>query len=313
MQRSFYYWKTVFALSPEEQKTLSHLSVKNLYIKFFDVDWNEQRRAVEPVAKAIFQQRPPKGIFITPVVFITQEPLKNLDTAGLDELAVNLAKLLSEISAHNGLPLSHEIQLDCDWTANTKAKYFHLINQLKLQPFFKGKIISATIRLHQLKFVSQNGVPPVDKGLLMCYNMGNLRYPQTKNSIIDEEELKKYIGNLESYKLPLDIALPIFDWWVLFEGAQYKGLVRGFGRGKANPDKGRIQFDKDTIISGVSFKAGQWLRHEESEAAIIKKSADLLAVKLKQKKLTVILYHLSQDNLAKYDQNELESFFDSFR
>ena len=313
MQRSFYYWKTVFNLSSEEQKALSDLSVKNLYVKFFDVAWNETRQAAEPVAKAIFQQKLPTEISITPVVFITQEPLQNLDSAGLDVLATNLAKLLSESSTNNKVLLSSEIQLDCDWTANTKDKYFYLINKLKLQPFFQKKVISATIRLHQLKFIPQNGVPPVDKGLLMCYNMGNLRYSQTKNSIIDEEELKKYINNLDSYKLPLDIALPIFDWWVLFEGNQYKGLVRDFIPGKTNQNKERIQFDKDTNIAGVNFKAGQWLRHEKSEATVIKKCADFISVGLKQKELTVILYHLDEDNLSKYDQNELESFFNSFR
>jgi len=313
VQRSFYYWKTVFNLSSEEQKALSDLSVKNLYVKFFDVDWNEISQAPEPVAKAIFQQKIRPGISIIPVVFITQAPLQKLDSAGLNLLARNLAKLLSESSTNNEVPLSNEIQIDCDWTANTKGKYFYLINQLKLQPFFQKKIISATIRLHQLKFVSQNGVPPVDKGLLMCYNMGNLRYPQTKNSIIDEEELEKYINNLDSYKLPLDVALPIFDWWVLFEGNQYKGLVRDFNPGKTNQNKERIQFDKDTNIAGVNFKAGQWLRHERSEADVIKKCAGLISNKLKQKELTVILYHLDEDNLSKYDQNELESFFDSFR
>jgi len=313
VQRSFYYWRTVFTLSSEEQKALSQLSVSNLYLKFFDVDWNEEKQLAEPVAKAIFQQKPPTGISITPVVFITQEPLQKLDTAALNALAINLAKLLSDISNNNGLQLSNEIQLDCDWASNTKNKYFYLINQLKAQSFFQKKIVSATIRLHQLKFVSQNGVPPVDKGLLMCYNMGNLRYPQTKNSIIDEDELKKYINNLDSYKLSLDIALPIFDWWILFEGNQYKGLVREFNPQEESQIKDRIQFDKDTIINGFSFKAGQWLRHEKSKAAVLKKCADLVSAKLKQKELTVILYHLDQNNLSKYNQNELESFFDSFR
>lgn len=313
IQRSFYYWKTAFNLSAKETETLSKLSINNLYVKFFDVDWNEETQKAEPVAKAIFQQKQPATVVITPTVFITQEPLQKLDSVGLNALAINLAKLLADIDSNNSLRLSNEVQLDCDWTATTKTNYFYLINQLKKQAFFQKKTVSATIRLHQLKFVSQNGVPPVDKGLLMCYNMGNLRHPQTKNSIIEHDELKKYISNLDSYKLLLDIALPIFDWWVLFEGNQYKGLVREFNPGEAIAKKDRIQFDKDTTINGFSFKAGQWLRHEKSEASIVKKCADLMSNKLKQKELTVILYHLDSDNLSKYSQHELESFFDSFR
>ncbi len=313
VQRSFYYWKTVFHLTPKEQKTLQDLSVRNLYVRFFDVDWNDARQTAEPVAKSVFQQQPPTGVSITPVVFITQEPLQKSDTAALNGLAVNIANLLSSISSNNSLQLSTEIQIDCDWTAKTKESYFHLLNQLKDQAFFQGKKLSATIRLHQLKFITQNGVPPVDKGLLMSYNMGNLRHPQTKNSIIEEEELNKYINNLQKYKLPLDVALPIFDWYILFEGAQYKGLVRDFKPGEKLASEDRIVFEQDTTINGYAFKKGQWLRHEKSDAEVIQNCAERISKKLQRGELTVILYHLDQTNLSKYNQNELESFFDSFR
>lgn len=277
------------------------------------MDWNGSEKKAVPVAKSIFEKSPSPGLLITPVVFITQEPLQYLDEKGLDSLSKNIASLFSSIATNNKLSLSNEVQLDCDWTQNTKTNYFYLVEKLKKEPFFQKKIVSATIRLHQLKFISQNGVPPVDKGLLMCYNMGNLRYPQTKNSIIDEDELKKYINNLEEYKLPLDIALPIFDWWVLFEGSQYKGLVREFEPGIVWKAKDRIQFQSDTMINGISFKAGSWLRHEGSDAQVVKKCAMLLSDKLKDKELTVILYHLSENNLTKFDQHALQGFFDSFR
>lgn len=312
MQRSFYYWKTVFNLAPKEQATLQRLGVQNLYVKFFDVDWNETLQTAEPVAKSIFEQKQPTQISITPVIFITQEPLQKLDTIGLGKLSANISSLLSSVSSNNHLNLSAEVQLDCDWTAKTKDAYFYLINHLKKQPFFQKKTVSATIRLHQLKFITQNGVPPVNKGLLMCYNVSSLRQPQTKNSIIDENELKKYIRNLENYPLLLDVALPIFDWYVLFEGNYYKGLLRDFTF-KPNTENDRIEFNSDTTINGYSFKAGQWLRHEKSEAPEVKKCAGRISKKLRTKELTVILYHLDQTNLSKYNQNELESFYNSFR
>lgn len=313
VQRSFYYWKTVFELSPKEAQTLQQLSVEKLYVRFFDVDWEEVTSSAKPVAKSIFNQSPPKNLLITPVVFITQEPLQHLTEKGLDSLASNIASLLASTADANKLFLSNEVQLDCDWTSRTKEAYFHLLQRLKGQPFFKNKIISATIRLHQLKFISQNGVPPVDKGLLMCYNMGNLRYPQTANSIIDEDELKKYIRNLRSYPLPLDVALPIFEWYVLLEGTTYKGLVRDFKPNDEDAKKKRIDFSNDTVINGRSFKAGQWLRHERSDAETVKRCASLLSEKLKSKELAVILYHLDEQNLNKYTLHELESFYNSLR
>ncbi|HUC82133.1 MAG TPA: hypothetical protein VMR70_14615, partial [Flavisolibacter sp.] len=244
---------------------------------------------------------------------ITQEPLQKLDSTGLATLAQNIASLLSSMHANDSLALSTEVQLDCDWTVNTKTQYFFLLNELKKQPFFQAKTVSATIRLHQLKFISQNGVPPVDKGLLMCYNMGNLRHPQTKNSIIEEAELKKYINNLEKYPLPLDIALPIFDWYILFEGEQYNGLVRDFQPGEKDAGKSRIEFLQDTVINGYSFKAGQWLRYETSDAEVVQACAERISKKLGSKEVTVILYHLNEKHLSKYSQHELENFYSSFR
>lgn len=313
MQRSFYYWKTVFTLSPNEQETLQQLSVHKLYVKFFDVEWNTESRKPQPAAKSIFQQKPPAGISITPVVFITQEPLQRSNTAQLDTLAANIANLLSSIAANNQLSLSNEVQLDCDWTAGTKEAYFHLLETLKKQLFFQHKIVSATIRLHQLKFINQTGVPPVNRGLLMCYNMGNLRYPQAKNSIIDEKELKKYIGNLDHYPLPLDVALPIFDWYILFDGNTYKGLVRDFTPTEEERNKERILFTSDTTIKGYVFKKGQWLRHERSDAEVVKNCAAAISKKLQGQELTVILYHLDPNNLTKYTLHELESFYYSLR
>ena len=312
MQRSFYYWKTVFNLSPNEEKALQELSVQKLYVKFFDVEWDRATNSAKPVAKVIFNEGPQKNLRVTPVVFITQEPLQRTGKKGLDSLATNIASLLSSVASTNTLSLTNEVQLDCDWTANTKEAYFYLLNVLKQQAFFKDKTVSATIRLHQLKFISQNGVPPVDKGLLMCYNMGNLRYPQTKNSIIDESELKKYINNLGAYPLPLNVALPIFDWYILFEGNAYKGLVRDF-KPAENETQNRIEFSSDTVINGYAFKQGQWLRHERSDPAVVKECAALVSKKLKTKELTVILYHLNEEALTKYNLHELESFYNSFR
>lgn len=313
MHSSFYWWKTVFSLTPKEQQALTDLNIRKLYVKFFDVDWEEAKGIATPVAKIIFSQKQPGNISITPVVFLTQEPLEHLNEQGLDSLAANISSLLSSISINNHLALSNEAQLDCDWTQSTRNNYFYLLNKLKQHTFFQHKIISATIRLHQVKFVSQSGIPPVDKGLLMCYNMGNLRHPQTKNSIIDVDELKKYSNNLDSYKLPLDVALPIFDWWVFFDEGRYKGLVREFNPGEAWKGKERIVFAKDTTINGTSFKAGQWLRHEGSDAAVVKKCAELISNKIKRKELTVILYHLDENNLTKYATHEMENIYNSFQ
>ncbi|HEY0067921.1 MAG TPA: hypothetical protein VGB46_11180 [Flavisolibacter sp.] len=313
VQRSFYYWKTGFRLSPKEKTYLRDLSVKHLYIKLFDVSWDDERQAALPVAKSLFREAPPKNIAITPVVFITNETLVKSDTAQVNVLAERIASLLSSISTTASLQLSGEVQVDCDWTAGTKNKYFQLLEALRQTPFVQGKKLSATIRLHQLKYLSENGVPPVDKGLLMAYNMGNLRHPETGNSIIEPSELKKYIRSMDNYPLPLDVALPLFEWYVLFRQNSYKGLVHRLENDSLPWKNGRHVFMGDTVVGGYSFRRGDWLRHERSDAGEVKTCANLLAKKLKNREVNVILYHLDEYNLTKYQLYELESFYNSFR
>jgi hypothetical protein len=182
-QRSFYYWKSRFSLTTFEKNILKELSIKLLHIKFFDVEWNESLSQPRPVATIGFNEKIPEQIIVTPVVFITNKAIDKATPGQIDELAVNLINLISGICQNNQLNISKEVQVDCDWTVRTKDKYFQLLKKIKQQSFLNEKILSVTIRLHQLKFIGETGVPPADKGLLMCYNMGNLRHLQIKNSI----------------------------------------------------------------------------------------------------------------------------------
>lgn len=312
VQRSFYYWKSVFQLSPLEHAVLDSFSVQKLYVKFFDVEWNSQANAAFPISQIQFKDSLSTAINIVPTVFITNETLQYINGREIDTLAQKIIRLIKNISIANALRLFPEIQIDCDWTAGTKEKYFQLLKLIRKQPFLDRKKISATIRLHQLKFVRQTGIPPVDRGLLMCYNMGDLYNPQIKNSILDTDELEKYIGSLKKYPLKLDIALPIFDWYVWFRNKRFKGLIRtGNIDGKFSKEK-KIIFKKDSSIKGYSFEKGDWLRYEFCDIKSIEEAASLIREKLPYNNLTVVLYHLDDSNLSKYSTHEMEDIFKSF-
>lgn len=310
VQRSFYYWKSVYDPSANELALLSSLSVHKLYLKFFDVSWDKTSGRPLPVAQVRFPSNNPPALLFIPVVFLTNETLQETGYEKIDSLAQKLVNLMEEIAGANKLNLAPEVQVDCDWNQTTRKKYFRLLSTVRVHPFLQNKQLSATIRLHQVKFINESGIPPVDKGLLMCYNMGNLYRPEVKNSILDIHELEKYIGYLSDYPLQLDLALPLFDWYVWFRNNRFKGLIH-------TPDislevKGRKLFLKDTLVNGFSFEKGDWLRYEGSEIEEVKKAALLIRKKIKQEKITVVLYHLDEYNLKKYSPNEMESVFDSF-
>ena len=290
-----------------EQEVLKQHSVQKLYIKFFDIAWDESGRKARPIARIIFTDTPTLRE-IVPVTFITNQALEKTNPEDIDSLALKTISLVREIISVNHLPDFNELQIDCDWTKTTKDKYFQLLRVIKNQ--IKDKTVSATIRLHQLRFSPKIGVPPVDRGLLMCYNMGNLTHPGTRNSIIEKQELEKYIPHIKSYQLPLDVALPLFDWYAWFRNHKFRGLVRSssFETGKHQ----NWNFEKDTSLGGYHFKKGDQLRYENSDPQVIKKSAELLEKQISSANFSVVLFHLDEYQLRKFTSNELEDIFHSF-
>ncbi|TCJ14355.1 hypothetical protein EPD60_10175 [Flaviaesturariibacter flavus] len=305
--RGFYYWKTTFDPTPKEQELLRAHTVQTLFVRLFDVGVNAAGEPV-PQGKLEWRQRPSAVYRITPVVFITQEALRRCDSTGIDSLAARIGRLAAAQCA--GLRLSGGFQADCDWSAGTRDRYFRLLRQLRRQPFLQNKKLSVTIRLHQLRYIAQNGIPPAERGLLMAYNMGNLKDARTRNSIVDLNELEKYTAGLPSYPLPLDVALPVFDWWVLFDGNRYEGLV--YLRDPALFQKDRLGFARDTMLGGYRFRAGQWLRHERSDATEVDAVARHLATRLRSDSIGVVLFHLDEGNLAGYSSHDLENLYGVF-
>lgn len=316
LEPSFYYWKSYFRPSSFEKQRLDSLQVGRLYIKFFDIAWDDLAHKALPVVRihigdtAYLQNKK-----IVPTVFITNEVFYRLDSAGIKTLASNTASLLKKYSTLYHLENIDEVQMDCDWTATTKNKYFYFLQNIRSQKI--APVLSATIRLHQVKYATSSGIPPVHKGLLMCYNMGDLQDAKARNSIIDAETFAAYQPFIRTYPLLLDIGLPLFDWYVLFRQHKYAGLFLSIPAPALNRFKrsgpGRFEVLKDTVISGRPLKAGDILRYENSDAGAIQSVVRLLNKKLTAKSLRVVLYHCDSVILNKYSLHELESFYSGLR
>ncbi|MGN7783897.1 hypothetical protein ACTJIJ_05205 [Niabella sp. 22666] len=316
VEPAVYYWKSQFHLGEFEKKTLDSLAVQTLYIKFFDIAWNGATSQALPVAKLYARDTAYlRSKKIVPTVFITNEVFYKLDSSGVKTLAKNTGALIQKYVALYRLNNVPEVQMDCDWTASTRQKYFYFLKEIKAQ--LTAPVLSATIRLHQVKYTTSSGVPPVDRGLLMCYNMGNLQKEQTANSIIDPEEFGKYESSIQSYPLSLDVGLPLFDWYVLFRDHHYAGLL------SAIPAEMLPTFQKegaqvykvlrDTLVNDRSLKAGDILRYENSPVESLNKIVIQLNKKLATKNLRVALYHCDSTILSKYDLHDLENFYSGLR
>ncbi len=306
-----YHWKTAFDPTAEEKNFLKNNAIKQVYVKYFDIDLDDQQG--KPTFKAILkpQQLPPNGISIVPVVYITNRTLTQVQGRYMKALADKIYQKI-EITHQNWLqkkPLS--IQIDCDWTLQTKKKYFALLQVLRK----KCPNLSATIRLHQIKFSDQTGVPPVARGMLMCYNMGDWQLEKTPNSIFDPAIFQQYVGTIADYNLPLDVVMPAFYWTILYRNHRFMYFLNTVGSKDLNPlqafkAKGnRYVAQKDTVAWDLAIRKGDVFRVEETSFEDIFKSSSYLKKKISNQNLTFALYHLDEKSLTIYTHAQLQQLY----
>lgn len=179
-----------------------------------------------------------------------------------------------------------EIQIDCDWTAGTRERYFAFLKALKART--PGKEVSVTVRLYPYQYRRKLGVPPVDRGMLMAYNLSPVTSATTTNSILDVADLKKYLGG-KAYPLPLDIALPLFRWSAWQRDGTLQGLLHN-----SKPDKWdttyvrrmdnrgtQYRVIRDTVVGQQYLRAGDVLRDERVSSEMLEAAASLLRSEVK--------------------------------
>ncbi|MEM9990854.1 MAG: hypothetical protein AAF738_03765 [Bacteroidota bacterium] len=305
---SFYHWQTDFNLADTELNYLKSLKVNRLYCKFFDVDW----AAGEAFPTATIQwSASAEGFAIVPTVFITNRTLRAIFNSQLDTLALKIAQKIQRLAPPQGF---QEVQFDCDWSETSRGTYFELLRLLKLH--FPTKILSATIRLHQVKFFEQTGVPPIDRGLLMCYNVGKLEAWTSANSILDTTILKQYLYNFERYPLPLDIALPIFHWGLVFRKERLLRIMNNLSmadlrdarRFRAiSKDSTRFELVRNTYLNGHYLYQGDRLRLESVSYSTLQAAARHLHAQLPPSQdLHIAFYHLDTATIQRYPYEQLE-------
>ena len=299
---SFYYWKQDFNLNQSQKAILEFNQVKKLYVKFFDVTWDSRENKAKPISKIDFKI--PVGKFnIIPCIFIENHVFKQDQSP---EIASKVYELIRKIAKTNKFTIQ-EIQIDCDWTDATQKAYFSFLTQLK-QISQNKQIITSTLRLHQFKYPKKTGVPPVEKAVLMCYNMGKIDNQKTANSIISEAELKKYIFESDPYPLPLDLALPSYHWGLIYRLGKLTLIVNDIDRNSLKSfafsklGENKFRADSNFYYDNTYFCKNDILRIEESGPSTLLKCAEILG-KSNHQFNDIIFYHISSNSISNYEKN----------
>ncbi|WP_151943552.1 hypothetical protein [Aliarcobacter butzleri] len=279
IQISFYSWENSF-----EEQNIN----EKLYIKVLDVNFSTKLELLKTNLKET-----PKNFI--PVIYITNETMKNVDYSLVSKAILETLKNYK----------FDEIQIDCDWSLSTRSNYFNLLEDLKEK---LNKTISATIRLHQIKYYTKTGIPPVDYGVLMYYNMSNIGDFNTKNSILDNEIAKKYHYNFDVYPLKLKLALPLYSQAIQFREEKAISLFEGVEEKDFNNDFEKLENNRYKVLNSHYFK-GRYIykddifRLENSNEQDIKIALKDFLDLSKNRYDEVIFYTLKYKN--KYDLNNL--------
>ncbi|GAF05424.1 hypothetical protein [Saccharicrinis fermentans] len=290
---SFYHWKSEANSSDVIHTTLQQNHTSTIFMHYFDVEmYNNNVRPTYVLSKVDTLY---KSYTIVPVVFITN---KAIQEANVNTLSSRISQLIDQISQHHFNKTIKNIQIDCDWTQSTRAKYFSLIE--KLQEHYE---INVTIRLHQIKFQQKTGIPPVSRGTLMLYNVGDLKNIK-QNSILEADIVKQYINSSSSYPLELDIALPLFSQTVIKNNNNQVRIINGTHKKEMDEasayfkplDTYLYQVKKDTLYKGFYLSNGYTIKLEHSNKDQIIAAYHVI----KQSQINhknIIFYHLDDNNL----------------
>ncbi len=310
VHESFYYWKNTLSKADFDTSFLSTLNIKKMYIKLFDVGFREGEGIV-PVSMLIGDLSViPATIENIPTVFVTNEAFLKIEKTGVEALAEKVfmkvqsyyatidtsSRLSRDVSVKSRFSAVKELQIDCDWSEKTREKYFDFLKKLKtlMPPSVK---LSVTIRLHQVKYRTKTGVPPVDKGMLMMYNVLNPTEYTDRNSIFDAKEVTSYLKKQKVYPLPLDVALPLFSWGITYRRNKFFQLINGLTRAEAEKapwlEKANdfYMFSTDTVIQNHYFRNGDLLKIEDVHPSVFSTSLALARPVISNDTLNVSFFH----------------------
>ncbi|MCB9033462.1 MAG: hypothetical protein H6553_06475 [Chitinophagales bacterium] len=292
-QIDFYYWKQQYQIDSLEQETLHLLNTKTIYLHYFDVVWHNGKAV--PKYKVEIKEK--VNYAVVPTVYIENDAIANLSFEQIESLSKNMVQLIEKINQLNNIK-AKTIQIDCDWTVSTKAKYFKLLTLL--QENYK---VTATIRLHQIKYKNTTGVPPVKKAVLMLYNMGDVKNIDEYNSILNINTTKKYIAYAKKYPIPLDYAFPIFSWTAIFRNNKLMAIKNNLRKSdfKTNDLKALnntlYQVQTSQFLAGFYFMKNDIIRFEHINKNDLKDLYLLTKKNCNYKKFDIVLYHLDSQSL----------------
>ncbi|MGS2760979.1 hypothetical protein [Sinomicrobium sp. M5D2P9] len=289
----FYHCRSNADIGPAEKEIFEALGSEKLNLRLFDVDKEEGQTQPKTIVRS-FDASVLDAEYI-PTVFMTNRVFVGITTVRIHQLAGDVLGMINSLSEENGLGNFNEIQIDCDWTTGTKDTFFTFLDHMKE---LSGKQISCTLRLHQVKYREQTGVPPADKVYLMAYATSDPTEVSGWNSILDMGLLRDYLSTLNDYPLDFDIALPLYSWAVMTNHLGKKKLINGVTEGELmHPDYkpvgrgGVYEVQEDVFLHGIWLNKDFLVKVESISPELLLGAKSFLGKKI-NRPYGLVYYHL---------------------
>lgn len=311
--KAYYQWQQSSSVSTSK---LDSLDIHKVYYKLFEVNYQTSMGNFPYDKSYVYGSDFAPSSIVIPTVFVRNEIFKHNTLESLDSLADNISFLIDKMSKDrwDGEKIFDytEIQIDCDWTPSTKEKYFYLLKKIKEH---SKKQISCTLRLYPYAYPDKMGVPPVDRAMLMCYNLISPIADAKKNSVLDTDELEKYLKDKKQYPLPLDIALPVFSWSIFYHNqhfSQLSGISEAdFTDFTKKIDSMWYEVTEDHSLGTTTYvKVGDRIKVEKVSPQQITKALELIKkYVLLEDTVTVSLFDFRENTFKRYSDEEITSFY----
>ncbi len=167
-----------------------------------------------------------------------------------------------------------------------------------------------------MKYPERTGLPPVDHGVLMFYNMGNID-AGPGSSIYDRNIAHRYTPSLRSYPLTMDLALPIFSWSLQVRDGKVIQLLDKMTAGSFEKDTNFIRAgSKGFSARHAGFLHGYYFQANDVIKLESVSSTDLLEIVSEVNRHTnhrirnLFFFDLDSQNLRQYDKDLFKEILD---
>jgi hypothetical protein len=316
---SFYHWRTGFAPTGLEREYLTQVPSSKVYIKAFNLSWdaftNSERQ------HTVMKMKPDSLKFMDEVVlsvFITDETFLNMPEIQLEAMAARTAFLLDrtiKMFAKNSAVKVKALQIDCDWSAKSRDKYFAFLEAMRKEGANIGLTeLYATIHARHVIDTETLGVPPVDQAALIFYNMGTEEEITTNVSILNASFDKSYLKALSEYPLHLDLILPLSGWGVQYRDGYAVDLMTNLSIERLMTsncckasENNVFEVDSGMYVDYTAVYKGDKIQVKTISRDQVKKAAARLLDKMPDD-ARVIYFHLDNSLLKKSSLQSLQDF-----